>query len=140
MIELDDVYGPLGDRICDLVCREERCCRLDLHLSGECRQTQGALCDVKIPGRKSALTEVVFDVIRRSRYPKFFRQIFDAVLRDYGAISQRNVHRALKSLIDRNQILCFSGYGLYVYVRPDSPLASFNKAIDFAVGNEWAEA
>ncbi len=84
------------------VCRDEKCPREDIHdAHGEVKTRRGSF---KIKVLVSELvTELIYESIS-DRVLKPFASIYDDVCRNYGALNPRRAHRALRNLVDANQV------------------------------------
>lgn len=114
------------------ICRDELCDDEDVHAAhGPIRRRRRGSFDVKVKHRELVRESILGAVDGRILRP--FSVIYQAVLDDYGSISERRVYRALHALVDDRAIAAVvpsgsasrlrgGGFVRAGYVRYDSPL------------------
>lgn len=114
------------------ICRDELCEEDHIHAEhGPIRRRRRGSFDVNVKHRELVREAILGAVDGRVLRP--FSVIYQAVLDDYGSISERRVYRVLSSLVDNRAIaavvpsgsaarLRAGGFVRAGYVRYDSPL------------------
>lgn len=115
MVEFD-----LGETVPDAICRDERCERADIHsphmLRKRLSKRPPKAPEPEDPGWSAiALSESILRLVNGTHFAVGFSDVFHHVLNDYGSTTRRAVHRHLRRLVDKGDILQVDlGYTLAV--------------------------